>query len=107
MNRDLRMPAVILSPNSPRLERTFGRPNLGPLEYNFGFWAKNDGNHVQIVANIVWIVIYALPRSFWAQTRRDWREFLDAQIWGTSSAILGFRPKTMEIMYKSWLILYD
>ena len=107
MNRDLRMPAVILSPNSPRLERIFGRANLGPLDSHFGFLAKNDGNHEQIMANLVWIVIYACQRSFWAQTRRDWRELLDAQIWGPWSTILGFGPKTMEIMYKSWLILYE
>ena len=107
MTSDLRIPAVILSPNSLRLERIFGRPNLGPLEFHFGFLAKNDVNHVQVIGNILWIVIYAYPRSVWAQTRRNWREFLYGRIWGPCSAILGFWPKTMKIMYKSLLILYE
>ena len=107
MNHDLRVLAIVLSANSPRFERLFWRPKIGSLEGHFGFLAQNAGNHVQIMANIVWIVIYALTRSFWAQTRRDLREFFDGPKLAPWSAIFGFWPKTLEIMYKSWKILYE
>ena len=55
MSRDLRVPAVILSPRSPRLERIF----------------LTDPN------------------------------------WPFVGGILDFWSKTMEIMAKSWLILYE
>ena len=45
MNRDLRVPTVIMSPKSPRLDSVFGRVQIGPLEDHFGFLAKNGGNH--------------------------------------------------------------
>ena len=87
MNRDLRELAIILSPNSPRFERLFWQPKIGSFEGHFGFLARNDGNHVQNIANIVWIVIYAFSRSFWAQTRLGWGEFFVGQklasIWET------------------------
>ena len=71
MSRDLGVPAVILSPKSPQLERIFWRVQIGPLEDHFGFLAKNDGNHGQIMANIVWIVMHPWLPSLWAQNRRD------------------------------------
>ena len=73
----------------------------------FGFLVKNDVNHAQIKANIVWIVMYACPRSFWAQNRRDWRRFLDGPKLAPRLALLGFWPKSMQIMPKSRLILYE
>ena len=107
MNRDLRVPAIVLSPKSPRLETIFSREKIGTLEGPFGFLAKNNANHAQIKANIVWIVIYPCPRSFWAQIRRDWRQFFDWPKLAPGSALLGFWPKTMQIMPKSRLILYE
>ena len=107
MNRDLRVLAIILSPNSPPLERLFWRPKIGSLEGHYGFFAQNTGNHVQIIANIVWMVIYALLRSFWEKTRRDLREFFEALKLAPWREILGFWPKTLKIMYKSWQILYQ
>ena len=101
MNRDLRVAAIILSPNSTRFERIFWRPKISSLERHFRFLAQNAGNHVQIMENIVWIVIYALPRSIWAPTRRDLREFFDGPKLAPWRAILGFWPKTLKIMYKS------
>ena len=53
MNRDLRVPAIILSPKSLRLENIFWRAQIGTLESPFGLLAKNDANHAQIKANIV------------------------------------------------------
>ena len=85
----------------------FDGPKLAPWRAILGFLAQNAENHVQIMANIVWIVIYALPRSFWAQTRRDLREFFDGPKLAPFMAILGFWPKTLEIMYKTLLILYE
>ena len=85
----------------------FWRVQIGPLEGHFGFLAKNDGNHCEIMARIVWVVICACPRSFWAQNRRDWRVFSDGFKLAPWRAILGFWPKTMEIIAKSWLILYE
>ena len=73
----------------------------------FGFLAQNAGNHVQNIANIVWIVIYACSRSFWARTRLDLRDFFDAPKFSFWRAILGFWPKTLKIIYKSWQILYE
>ena len=101
MNGNLRVAAIILSPNSTRFERIFWRPKISSLERHFRFLAQNAGNHVQIMENIVWIVIYALPRSFWAPTRRDLREFFDGPKLAPWRAILGFWPKTLKIMYKS------
>ena len=107
MNRDLRVLAIILSPNSSPFERLFWRPNIGSLEGHFWFLAQNTGNHVQVIANIVWIVIYALLRSFWEKTRRDLREVFEALKLAPWREILGFWPKTLEIIYKSWQILYE
>ena len=107
MNRDLRVAAIILSPNSTRFERIFWRPKIGSFYGHFGFLAQNAGNHVQNIANIVWIVIYECSRSFWAQTRLDLRDFFDGPKFAPWRAILGFWPKTLEIMYKSWQILYE
>ena len=107
MNRDLRVLAIILSLNSPLFERFFSRSKIGSLEGHFGFLAQNAENHVQNIANIVWIVIYVLPLSFSAQTRRDLGEFFDAPKLAFWGAILGFWPKTLEIMYKTSLILYE
>ena len=107
MNRDLRVPVVILSLRSPRLERIFWRLIFSPLEGRFGFLAKNDGNHGENMRNIVWIVIYACPRSFWAPNRRDWKAFSDGFKLAPSRAILCFWAITMKIMPKSRLILYE
>ena len=107
MNRDLRVLAIILSLNSPLFERFFSRSKIGSLEGHFGFLAQTAENHVQNIANIVWIVIYVLPLSFSAQTRRDLGEFFDAPKLAFWRAILGFWPKTLEIMYKTSLILYE
>ena len=107
MNRDLRVLAIILSPNSPRFERLFWRPKICSLEGHFGFLARNVGNHVQNIANIVRTVIYAFSRSFWAQTRLDLRDFFDSPKLAPWRAILCFWPKTLKIMYKSWEILYE
>ena len=95
MNRDLRELAIILSPNSPRFERLFWRPIIGYLEGHFAFLARNVGNHVQNIANIVWIVIYAFSRSFWALSRLDLRNFFDGLKLAPWRAILGFWPKTL------------
>ena len=107
LNRDLRVLAIILSLKSPRFEKLFWRPKVDSLEGHFRFLAQNAVNHVQIMANIVWIVIYALTRSFWALTQRDLREFFDGPKLAPWRAILGFWPKTLEIMHKSWQILYE
>ena len=107
MNRDLRVLAIILSPNSARFERLFWRPKICSLEGYFGFLARNVGYHVQNIANILWIEIHGLPRSFWAQSRRDLREFFDGPKLAPWRAIFGFWPKTLEIMYKTLLILYE
>ena len=160
MSRYLRVPAVTFSVKSPRLESVFWRVQIGPLDSHFGFLAKNDGNHGEIMANIVWVVIYACQQSFWAQDRRDWREFFwrvqigpleghfgflvkndgndgksmanivrvviyacprsfwagdrcdwieffDGSKLAPWRAILGFWSKTMEIRAKLWLILYE
>ena len=159
MKRDLRVPAIILRPKSPRLETIFWRAKIGALEGYFGFLAKNDANCAQIMdnivwiviyacprsfcarslrletifwqaqidtlnghfgilekidanlaqimANIVWIVIYAWPRSFWAQNRHNWRQFFDGLKLAPWRAILGFWPKSMKIMPKSRIILYE
>ena len=143
MNRDVNVPAIILSPKSPRLERIFWRAQIGTLvghfgflakidanhsqpprkspwletifwraqtgtlEGPFGFLAKIDANHAKIKAKIVWIVIYACPRSFWAQNRRDWRQFFDGPKLAPWRALLGFWAKTMQIMPKARVILYE
>ena len=107
MNRDLGVLAIILSPTSPRFERLFWRPKIASLEGHFGFLAQNAANHVQIMANTVWIVIYALTRSFWPQTQRDLGEFFDGPKLVPWRAILGFWPKTLEIRYKTLLILCE
>ena len=107
MNRDLRVLAIILSLNSPLFERFFSQSKIGSLEGHFGFLAQNAENHVQNIANIVWIVIYACSRSFWARTRLDLRDFFDAPKFSFWRAILGFWPKTLKIIYKSWQILYE
>ena len=107
MNRDLRVPVISLSPKSPRLEKIFWRAQIGTFEGQVWFLAKTDANSAQIMANIVWIVIYACPRSFWARNRRDWRQFFDGPKLEPWRAILGFWPKTMQIMPKSRLILYE
>ena len=107
MNRDLRVPAIILSPKSPRLETIFWRAQIGTLDGHFGFLAKIDANHAQIKANIVWIVIYACPRSFCPQNRSDWRQYFDGPKLQPWRAILGFWPKSMQIIPKSRLILYE
>ena len=107
MNHDLRVPMVILSRRSPRLERIFRRVQIGPLEGHFVFLAKNDGNHGEIIGNIVWIMIYACPRSFWPPNRRYWKAFTDGFKLAPSRAILCFWAKTMKIMAKSRLILYE
>ena len=107
INRDLRVTAIIFSPNSTRFQRLLWRQKIGSLQGHFGFFAQNAANHVQNIANIVWIVIYACSRSFWAQTRLDLREFFDAAKLAPWKAILGFWPKTLEIMYKTLLILYE
>ena len=107
MNRDLGVLAIILSPTSPRFERLFWRPKIASLEGHFGFLAQNAANHVQIMANTVWIVIYALTRSFWAQTQRDLGEFFGGPKFSPWSAILRFWPETLEIMYKTLLILSE
>ena len=107
MNRDLRVPVISLSRNSPRLETIFWRAQFGTFESLFGFFAKNDANHAQIKANIVWIVIYACPWSVWAEIRRDWRQFFDGPKLAPWRAILGFWSKSMQIMPKSRLILYE
>ena len=107
MNRILRVEAIILTPNSRRFERFFWRPKIGSFYGHFGFLAQNAGNHVENIANIVWIVIYEWSRSFWAQTRLDLRDFFDGPKFAPGRAILGFWPKTLEIMYKSWQILYE
>ena len=107
MNRDLRDDAIILSPNSTRFARIFWRPKIGSLEGHFGFLAQNAWNHAQIMANIVWMVIYALTQSFWVQTQRNLREFFDGPKLAPGKAILGYWPTSMEIMYKSWQILYE
>ena len=107
MNRDVRVAAIILSPKSPRLETISWRAQIGALVGPLGFLAKIDANHAQIKANIVWIVIYACPRSFWAQNRRDWRQFFDGPKLAPWRAILGFWSKSMQIMPKSRLILYE
>ena len=82
-------------------------PKLAPWRAILVFFSPNAWNHVQIMANIIWIVIYAFPRSFWAQTRRDLREFFDGPKFAPCRAILGFWPKTLEIMYKVLQILYE
>ena len=107
MNVDLRVRAIILTPKSPRLETIFSLAQMGTLQGDFGFLVRNDANHAQIKANIVWIVIYACPRSFWAQNRRDWRQFFDGPKLAPWRAILGFWSKSMQIMPKSRLILYE
>ena len=107
MNRDLRVVVIILSPNSTRFERIFSRPKIGYLEGHFAFLARNVGTRLQNIAIIVWIVIYAFSRSFWAQTRLDLREFSDVPKLAPWRAILGFWPITQEITYKSWQILYE
>ena len=107
MNRDVRVAAIILSPKSPRLETISWRAQIGALVGPLGFLAKIDANHAQIKANIVWIVIYACLRSFWAQNRRDWRKFFDGPKLAPWRAILGFWKKSMQILPKSWLILYE
>ena len=107
MNCDLRAPAIILSPKSPGLETISWGAQIGTLEGQFGFLAKIDANHAQIKANIVWNVIYACPQSFWGQNRRDWRQFFDGPKLAPWRAILGFWPKTMQIVPKSWIILYE
>ena len=107
MNRDLRVLAIILSPNSPRFAKIFWRFKIGSLDGHFAFLARNVGNHEQNMSNIVWIVIYAFSRSFWAQTRLDLINFFNGLKLGPCRAILGFWPKTHEIMYKSWQILYE
>ena len=107
MNRDLGVLAIILSPTSPRFQRLFWRPKIASLESHFGFLAQNAGNHVQVIVNIVWIVIYALSWSFWAQTRRDLRDFFDGPKFAPLRAMLGFWSETLEIMYKTWQILYE
>ena len=107
MNRDLRVPAIILSPKSARLETVFWRTQIGTLEGHFGFLAKVDANNAQIKANIVWIKIYACPRSFWGQNRRDWRQFFDGPKLAPWRAHLGFCPKSLQIIPKSRLILYE
>ena len=48
-----------------------------------------------------------VSRSFWAQTRRDLREFFDGPKFAPCRAILGFWPKTLDIMYKPWQLLYE
>ena len=107
MNRDPRVAAIILSTKSTRFKRIFWRPKIGSLEGHFRFLAQNAGNHVQNIANIVWIVICAYSRSFWAQTRLDLRDFFDGPNFAPWRAILGFWPETLEIMYKTLLILYE
>ena len=107
MNPYLRVGAIILSPISTQFERIFSRPKIGSLEGHFGFLAQNAGNHVQNIANIVWIAIYACSRSFWAQSRLDLRDFFDGRKLAPWRAILGFWPKTFEIMYKTFLILWE
>ena len=159
MFRDLPVPAIILGPKSPGLETIFWRDKLAPwraisrflvkIDANHGqikanivwiiiyacprsFWAQNrrgwrhfsdgsklapwranssfmvkiDANHGQIKTNIVWIVIYACPRSFWAPNRLDWRQFLDGPKLAPWRASLGFWQKSMPVMPKSRLILY-
>ena len=101
------MPAIILSPKSWRLETIFWQAKISTLKGPSGFLAKNDANHTQIMANIVWIVIYACPRSFWAQNRRDSRQLFDAPKLAPLRVFLGFWSKTMQTMPKSWLVLYE
>ena len=107
MNRDLRVPAIILSPKSPRFEATFWRAQIGTFEGLFGFLVKNDADNAEIMASIVWIGIYACLPSFWAQNRCDWRQFFDGPKLAPWMAILGFWQKSMQIMPKSRLILYE
>ena len=107
MNRDVHVAAIILSPKSPRFARLISRPKIGFLDGHFGFLARSVRNHVQIMGNIVWIVIYSFSRSFWEQTRLELRDFFDGLRLAPQRAILGFWPKTLEIMYKSWEILYE
>ena len=107
MTRDLRVPVISLSTKSPRLQKIFWRAQIGTFEGQDWFLAKNDANSAQIKANIVWIVSYARLRSFWAQNRRDWRKFFDGPKLAPWRAILGFWKKSMQILPKSWLILYE
>ena len=90
MNRDLRVTAIILTPNPTRLERFFWRPKIGSFYGHFAFFAQNAGHHVQNIANIVWIVIYECSRSFWAQTRLDLTHFFEGPKLAPWRAILGF-----------------
>ena len=107
MNRDLRVPAIILGPRSLPLETIFWQAQIGTWKGYFGFLAKIDANHAQIEDNIVLIVIYARPQSSWAQNRPDWRQFLEGPRLAPWRASLGFWPKSMQIMPKSRLILYE
>ena len=90
MNRDLRVTAIILTPNPTRFERFFWRPKMGSFYGHFGFFAQNAGHHVQNIANIVWIVIYECSRSFWAQTRLDLTHFFKGPKLAPWRVILGF-----------------
>ena len=107
MKRDLSVPAIILGKKSLRLETIFWRAKSRALEGYFGFLAKNDANWAQIMDNIVWIVIYACPRSFCVPDRCDWRRYVDGPKLAPWRAILGFWKKSMQILPKSWLILYE
>ena len=98
--------AIILSPNSRLFERLISRPKI-ISERHVGFLARNVGNHVQNIADIVWIVMNAFSRSFWAKTRLDLRLCFDGQKWAPWRAILSFWPETLKIMYKTLLILYE
>ena len=93
MNRDLLVPAIILTPKSPRLESVYWRVQIGPLEGYFGFLAKIDGNHGEIMVNIVWVVMYACQRSLWAQNRHDLREFFDGSKLASLEGHFGFLAK--------------
>ena len=111
MNRDLRVLAIILSPNSTRFERICWRPKIGSLEGHFGFFSPNAWNHVQIMANIIWIVIYAFPRSFWAQnSTRFERIFWRPKIcslqghFGFLAQNAGYHVQTMAIVV--WIVFY-
>ena len=52
MNEDLRLPAIILRPKSPRLETIFSRAQIGTLVDHLGFLAKIDANSYPIAAKI-------------------------------------------------------
>ena len=47
----------LFEPQIVAIGGVFWRVQIGPLDSHFGFLAKNDENHGEIMANIVWVVI--------------------------------------------------